>query len=40
MNGLWQYILGQIAVSKALSPPEKKELDKKTKKAYDTKLML
>lgn len=38
MNELWRYMLGEIAKPKAPSPPESKELDEKTKEAYDTKL--
>lgn len=38
INGLWWYMLGESAKLKAPSPPEGKELDKKTKETYDTKL--
>lgn len=38
MNGLWRFMLGEIAKLKALSPPEGKKLDEKTKEAYDTNL--
>ena len=39
VNGLWRYMLGQIIEPKAPSPPQGKELDEKTKEAYDTKLL-
>ncbi len=39
MNRLWRYFLGEIAKLQApSSTEEKKEIDKKTKKAYNAKL--
>lgn len=38
MNRLWRYIIGEIIKSKVFSPLDGKKLDKKTKKAYNTKL--
>lgn len=39
INKLWQYMLGQIAEFKAFSPLKKKDLDEKTKKTYNTKII-
>lgn len=39
MNGLWRYMLGEIAKSKAPSPSEGTELDEETKEAYNAKLL-
>lgn len=39
MNELWRYMLGEIAKTKAPSPPGREGLGEKTKEAYDTKLL-